>query len=59
MSVARTVPFSAVSVVRDAASDTVRWECNADHCDTVGFTARRRTRLGLETYRERYQDAHR
>ncbi|MFA9501723.1 hypothetical protein NP511_05705 [Natrinema thermotolerans] len=50
-----------VSVRRDPDSDTFRWECDADHCAAVGFgfTSRRRARLALREYRERYQNVYR
>ncbi|ELY75770.1 hypothetical protein C488_08972 [Natrinema pellirubrum DSM 15624] len=50
-----------VSVRRDPDSDTFRWECDADHCVAVGFgfTSRRRARLALREYRERYQNIYR
>ncbi len=49
------------SVTRDHDADTFRWECDADGCAAVGFgfTSRRRARLALEEYRERYRDVYR
>ncbi|WP_090616674.1 hypothetical protein [Natrinema salaciae] len=49
------------SVSSDPASETFRWECDDHSCEAVGFgfTSRRRARLALREYRERYQNVYR
>lgn len=50
-----------VSVSRDPDSGTFRWECDGDACEAVGFgfASRRKARLALKEYRERYRDIYR
>ncbi|UHQ96023.1 hypothetical protein HYG82_20840 [Natrinema halophilum] len=50
-----------VSVSRDPASGTFRWECDADACEAIGFgfASRRRARLALREYSERYDNLYR
>ncbi|MGQ3412074.1 hypothetical protein ACT4ML_07400 [Natrinema sp. LN54] len=49
------------SVSRDPESETFRWECDDESCEAVGFgfTSRRKARLALREYRERYQNIYR
>ncbi|WP_049926907.1 hypothetical protein [Halopiger goleimassiliensis] len=50
-----------VPVSRDPDSETFYWECPREGCPTVGFgfTSRRRARIGLREYRERYRNIYR
>ncbi|ARS90718.1 hypothetical protein [Natrarchaeobaculum aegyptiacum] len=50
-----------VPVTRDPDSETFRWECPREACLAVGFgfSSRRRARLALHRYRERYQNVYR
>ncbi|MFC4437383.1 MULTISPECIES: hypothetical protein [Natrialbaceae] len=50
-----------VSVGRDSETETFRWECAEDGCLAVGFgfASRRRARIALRDYRERYQGVYR
>ncbi|MDF9745121.1 hypothetical protein [Natrinema salsiterrestre] len=50
-----------VSVSRDPGSGTFRWECDNGACDAIGFgfSSRRRARLALREYRERYRNIYR
>lgn len=50
-----------VTVSRDRDSETFEWRCPSETCLAVGFgfTSRRRARLGLLEYHERYQETYR
>ncbi|WP_083867292.1 hypothetical protein [Natrialba taiwanensis] len=52
---------SDVPVRKDPRSETFRWECPDESCPAVGFgfTSRRRARIALREYRERYQGIYR
>lgn len=50
-----------VAVGKDAATETFRWICEAESCLAVGFgfASRRRARIALRDYRERYRNVYR
>jgi hypothetical protein len=50
-----------VDVGRDPDTETFWWACERDGCFAVGFgfASRRRARLGVLEYRERYQQIYR
>ncbi|THE63987.1 hypothetical protein D8Y22_15340 [Salinadaptatus halalkaliphilus] len=50
-----------VPVTRDSGSETFCWACPQNTCPAVGFgfRSRRRARIALKEYRERYQDIYR
>ncbi|OIB56772.1 hypothetical protein BBD46_16350 [Natrialba sp. SSL1] len=50
-----------VSVTRDPRSETFVWACPDEECPAVGFgfQSRRRARIALREYRERYQQIYR
>ncbi|RQG99065.1 hypothetical protein EA472_15585 [Natrarchaeobius oligotrophus] len=50
-----------VIVSDDPASETFRWECPTEGCRAVGFgfRSRRRARIALREYRERYRNVYR
>ncbi|TYL36579.1 hypothetical protein CV102_21225 [Natronococcus pandeyae] len=50
-----------VSVGRDSETETFWWKCTEDGCLAVGFgfASRRRARIAVRDYRERYQRIYR
>nr|WP_293033852.1 hypothetical protein [Natronococcus sp.] len=52
---------SDVDVGKDSRTDTFYWSCKKDGCLAIGlgFRSRRRARLGVLEYRERYRSVYR
>ncbi|WP_049921523.1 hypothetical protein [Halopiger djelfimassiliensis] len=48
-------------VTRDPSSETFRWECSTDSCPAIGFgfSSRRKARLALREFSERYRNIYR
>lgn len=49
------------TVTKDPRTETFRWECPEESCPAVGFgfTSRRKARIALREYRERYNNIYR
>ncbi|WP_090381231.1 hypothetical protein [Natronobacterium texcoconense] len=52
---------SEAPVRKDPSSETFRWECSRDDCPAVGFgfRSRRRARIALRKYCDRYESIYR